>query len=335
MNWLLLLPLLVQGPPLRAPRLEAAVLQERATGLPRAKPGTWSGWAESAGLEPELQEPYMQAVRAWREGDSLRALRACWPVLQVHPDHPAFLHLAGHAQFLLRRHGECAELLGRFLAHCPQHVDRTRHLGHALNELGRVTEAIAHYGLVLAAQPEDVEARRGRALALWRDGRVEAALLDLDQVLGARSDHAEAWVLRARILHDDERSAEALEAADSALALDAFLEEACYLRAAALAELDRPDESATAHARWKEVEQAAAAARPLEGQLLLTPFDLDRLHQLAVVRLAAGDRRRAKDTLERLARAARRAQDATQLSWAGEQLARLAGLGAGAGDSSR
>ena len=307
------------------------VLALRAEELPRAPAGAWSGWGEESGLPDELREGYLEALAAWRAGDLPAVLVATWPLLEASPDHPALLHLAGHAQFRLRRYGECAHLLERFLAHVPEQVSRTRHLGHAWNELGQVERARAHYDRVLVAAAADHEARRGRALALWRLGRVEEALADLAVVVAARPRHAEAWLLRARILVDEEEAEAALGALERHRALDPFEPEAAFLRARALQDLGRADEAAAARDEFDALEAVAAAARPLEGHLLLRPHDLLLHRALAEVRLGAGQVPLARAALVSLAREARVGVGAgleaglarAQLAWAQEQLARL------------
>jgi predicted Zn-dependent protease len=308
-----------------------AVLALRAEELPRAPAGAWSGWSEESGLPDQLREGYMQALAAWRAGDVPAVLAATWPLLEASPDHPALLHLAGHAQFRLRRYGECAQLLERFVVHVPQQVGRTRHLGHAWNELGQVERARAHYDRVLEAAAADHEARRGRALALWRLGRVEEALADLAVVVAARPRHAEAWLLRARILVDEEEAEAALGALERHQALDPFEPEAAFLRARALQDLGRADEAAAARVEFDDLEAVAAAARPLEGNLLLRPHDLLLHRALAEVRLGAGQVPLARAALVSLAREARLGVGVglegglarAQLAWAQEQLARL------------
>ena len=138
------------------------VLAKRAGELPRAEAGAWTGWTEAVGLPDELVAGYARALEAWRARDFPGVLTATWPLLEATPDHPALLHLAGHAQFRLRRYGECAALLTRLVDHVPGQVGRTRHLAHAWNELGQVDRALVHYDRVLQAAPGDQEARRRR-----------------------------------------------------------------------------------------------------------------------------------------------------------------------------
>lgn len=337
-----------RGPALPREQAQAtpleALLALRAEELPRAPAGAWEAWSEERGLSEELRVGYLQALEAWRAADLPAVLAATWPLLEASPDHPALLHLAGHAQFRLRRYGECAHLLERFVTHVPEQVGRTRHLAHAWNELGQVERARAHYDRVLAVAAGDHEARRGRALALWRLGRVGEALTDLAAVLAARPQHAEAWLLRARILVDEEEAEAALGALERHQALDPFEPEAAYLRARALHDLGQEAEAAEARAAFDALEAVAAAARPLEGHLLLRPHDLGLRRALAEVRLGAGQADRAREALVGLAREARLsvgegaaaspsgARALAHLAWAQEQLARL---GEGAERSAR
>lgn len=297
--------LALAGPGLSSLGSSQDVLAKRAADLPRAEEGAWTGWSEEAGLPDELVAGYTRALEAWRARDFPGVLDSTWPLLESTPDHPALLHLAGHAQFRLRRYGECAALLARLVDHVPGQVGRTRHLAHAWNELGQVDRALVHYDRVLQAAPGDHEARRGRALARWRLGAVGAALRDLGEVLAARPEHAEAWLLRARILVDQEEAEQALLALAQHRALDPDEPEAAFLEARALLDLGRSEEAAMARARFEALEAVAAAARPLEGNLLLRPWDLGLHRALAEVRLGAGQEQRARSALIGLARAAR------------------------------
>ena len=287
--------------------------------LPRAKAAAYKDWNEAAGINPAVQEAYLLALQAWRQDDFPGVVMALVPALQSVPDYPACLHLLGHAQFRMRRHEQCALVLTRLIRVAPQLVGRTRHLGHSLAQVGRVTEALAHYDRVLAAAPEDVQARRGRAVAHWRAGHSAEALEDLSKVVQSDPSLGEAWQLRATIWYDLEELQKAQVAVKRARALRPRDPEPAFLLAHILAELGQKDQARSMEQTFKELERQRALLRPIEGLLLIDPWNLELLTRLVNTQKAAGDRAAVAGGLMRLGRAARLAGDAKVLAWVAEQ----------------
>ena len=173
----------------------------RGGDLPRAEAGAWTGWTEAVGLPDELVAGYARALEAWRARDFPGVLTATWPLLEAAPDHPALLHLAGHAQFRLRRYGECAALLARLVDHVPGQVGRTRHLAHAWNE------PQAGGSRPRSLRPRAPGSARGpRGAARARPGPLEAGRggSSLRDPGGEGPEHAERGCCARILVHQEE-----------------------------------------------------------------------------------------------------------------------------------
>lgn len=306
--------------PVLEPGLQARIaLAQSMQQLPQAKQGAWKDWDEDAGIDERVQAQYMEALKAWRQEDFPAVVLALVPALKTIPDYPACLHLLGHAQFRLRRHEQCVLLLQRLLRVAPQLVGRTRHLGHSLGQLGRTAEALAHYDLVLAAAPADLQARRGRAVTHWRAGHAERALADLSKVVQVDPEQGQAWLLRATIWYDMEELEKAQVAVGRARALRPRDPAPAFLLARILLELGEKEKARAMEQIFKTLELERSLLRPLEGQLLIDPWNLDLLTRLVRAHQSSGDRSAAMHGLSRLGRAARRVGDERVLAWVAEQ----------------
>jgi tetratricopeptide (TPR) repeat protein len=257
--------------------------------LPRAEPGRWADWKPDAPIPAEVQEAFARCLEAYQAGDLDRALAQLLDVLKVVPDYPAALYQAGVACFRLRRYGDAAELVERFVAAAPGELRATRVLGHCYYSLGEYERAAAHYEKIRALAPDDVENLRGLALCHMRLGRPEPALELLGRVLELAPDHASAHGWRAQILFDEGRLAEARASVERAQALAPFEPEHAFLASRILAELGLDEVAEQARQRFLELDRVAQAVRHEEGLLLHDPRRLSSWVRLAELHRSIGD----------------------------------------------
>jgi tetratricopeptide (TPR) repeat protein len=239
-------------------------------------------------------------MRAYGQRDYPLALWWLYQLLEDEPDYPPALYQAATAHFRLRRYGDCALLLERFLEAVPHEVGATQALGHSLYSLGRYEEARAHYERVLAAQPEAAEALRGLALAHLRLGDEARALELLERVLALRPEHADAQNWIAQIHFDAGRAAEARAACERAIELDRSDPRPWFLLAAIHGEAGEASAAAEARARFETLSRLEQERLALEGVLLQSPLDALSLARLADVHVRRGDAPGAVEAVERL-----------------------------------
>lgn len=240
--------------------------------LPRAAPGRFAEWDPHTPPNEAALADLRAALVLQARGEHLAALRRFFAVLRSEPDYPPALYQAGVACFRLRRYGDAALLLERYLEAVPERVGDTRALAHCYYTLGRHAEARAHYERVLAARPDgDVEARFGYALCHLRLGEEERALELLDEVLRLAPDHAEAHLWVAQVRHERGELEAALAATDRVLELAPFQARVWFLRARVLYESGRDEEAQLARQRFAELDRVEQAVRALEGRLETDP----------------------------------------------------------------
>lgn len=240
--------------------------------LPRAAPGRFADWDPQTPPNEAALPDLRAALVLQARGEHLASLRRFFAVLRVEPDYPPALYQAGVACFRLRRYGDAALLLERYLEAVPARVGDTRALAHCYYTLGRYAEARAHYARVLAARPDgDAEARFGFALCHLRLGEEQRALELLEELLQLAPDHAEAHLWVAQVRHERGELEPALAATDRVLELDPFQARVWFLRARILFEAGREEEAEAARLRFAELDRVEQAARALEGRLETNP----------------------------------------------------------------
>lgn len=261
------------GPPLEpqateqgAPRVDGL----DPTTLPRATPGRFADWDPQMPPREAALSDLRAALVLQARGEHLASLRRYFALLRIEPDYPPALYQAGVACFRLRRYGDAALLLERYLAAVPTRVGDTRVLAHCYYTLGRYEEAREHYERVLAAgSSEDVEARFGYALCHLRLGEEERGLELLEEVLRLAPEHAEAQHWVAQVHHERGELEAALAATERALELAPFQARSWFLRARVLFEAGRDAEAEQAHRRFAQLDRVEQAVRALEGRLEL------------------------------------------------------------------
>lgn len=280
------------------PGAAAAVLARTPAELPRAAPDRWKGAFEPAAegdprrpIAPAAIARVQAAEEAYRRADYPAALVQLFAGLELEPDLPPALLVLGTTYFRLRRYGDVALSLERFLEVAPSQVWRTQALGHAYYSLGRYETARDHYRRVLAGLPDSPEALRGLALAHYRLGESETALELLARVVALRPDHAEAHAWRAQVLFDEGRTEEALEPAERARELDPYVPRPWFLLAQIHHELGRDEEARAVEARWREVDRLAQELRTVQGQLLYFPGSLELARREVELQRELGDQR--------------------------------------------
>lgn len=278
------------------------VLARRPETLPRAEPGRWEGLFEGTELSEQLLDSLDVATpvlletagKAYLEADYLLALDRLWRVLELDPDLPPALLLLGNTYFRLRRYGDSAVALERFLEHAPSQAFRTQALAHDLYSLGDYERALEHYRRVIAGMeahdiPVSPDARRGLGLTYMRLGDEEQALEELRAVLAARPTDGDTQRWIARILFDRDELEPALEAVRAAQELRPYDPRVWFLLSNVLLELDREEEAAAARARWQELDRVAQAVRSIEGRMLFTPRDYGLAVELIGLHASVGD----------------------------------------------
>ena len=257
--------------------------------LPRAEPGRWSEWRPSDPIPDEHRAALAEGMRAYGARDYARALDVLFPLLEREPDFPPALYQSGTSFFRLRRYGDCAECLERFVAVVPHEIGATQALGHSLYSLGRYEEARSHYERVLAANPESAEALRGYGLAHMRLGDEERALEILRRVVELRPAHAEAHAWIAHLAYELDRLEEAREAAERALELAPHEPRPWFLLSRILAEEGEDAAALEARARFEDLSRIRQEVLALEGVLLHDPTRVEVLRALVDLRVRSRD----------------------------------------------
>jgi tetratricopeptide (TPR) repeat protein len=251
--------------------------ERRISDLPRAAPERWKGFvaAVAAGtaetfVTRELMERHVLAEQMYGRHDYRGALTELYAVLEAEPDFPPSLIVLGTALFRLRRYGDAAIAIERFIEAAPEEVVRTQALAHCYYSLGDYERSKQHYERVLAAGGQSLEAVRGLALAHWRLGDEVRALELLDRVLGVDGDHVEALQWKAQILYERGEFQTALHLAERVAVLAPHDPRPLFLQSRCLFELERDDEAERVRLRWRELDALTQSVRRLEGRL---PFE--------------------------------------------------------------
>lgn len=258
--------------------------------LPRAAAGRWKDWDPGQPPSQLAQDHFRAASLAAARGELLRSLEQLFATLHAEPDYPPALYQAGIALFRLRRYGDAALFLERYLEASPTRVGDTRALAHCYYTLGQHAKAREHYARVLAARPEgEVEALFGYALCHLRLDEVPRALELLGQVLEQDPEHAEAHLWLAQIHYEQGDLEAAAAASERVLELAPYQARTWFLRARILIELGRGEEAEAAQVRFGQLDRVEQAVRALEGRLELNPRQAEVHAQLVELWRSVGD----------------------------------------------
>jgi tetratricopeptide (TPR) repeat protein len=278
--------------------------ERRIADLPRAEPERWKGFvaAVTAGtaetfVPRELLERHSLAEQLYGRHDYRGALTELYAVLEDEPDFPPSLIVLGTALFRLRRYGDAAIALERFLEVAPEEVVRTQALAHCYYSLGDYERSKLHYERVLAAGAKSLEAVRGLALAHWRLGDEVRALQLLDQVLEIDPDHVESLQWKAQILFERGEFQAALHLAERASSLAPHDPRPLFLQSRCLFGLERDDEGERVRLRWRELDALTQSVRRIEGRLPFEPAPYGLAIELAELCRRTKDRESARDAL--------------------------------------
>ena len=289
------------GTPTELRARAAAALQRDPRRLPSAAAERWLAWGPKDAVDLGLQADLAAAMRAYSAQDYAASLAFLYALLDREPDFPPSLYQGALCYFRLRRYGDCAALMERFLRAAPQEIGATQMLGHCYYSLGNYSGACAHYERVLAALPTSPEALRGLALSEMRLGHADRALELLAKVLELKPDHADAHAWRAQILFDEGDSEAALVHAEKARELEPWEPKPWFLLSRIYAELDRAADAERARERFELISRVDQQVRQQEGLLLHDPARLDIWVQLVALQRSVENRPGVRNGLARLA----------------------------------
>jgi tetratricopeptide (TPR) repeat protein len=269
--------------------------------LPRATAERWSGWTGQQVPPDALRPALSEIVQSYREQAYGVTLERCWALLEREPDFPPALYQLGIVYFRLRRYGDAAVALERFLELAPLELATTQVLGHCYYSLGDYGRAQAHYERILELDARaSLEVRRGLALCHVRQGALERGLELLDLVLREKPDYADVHAWRAQVLYDMDQSEASLAAAERARELDPFEPRGHFLAAQALRDLGRTAEAAAAEQRFRELNEIVQRVRTLEAKLLHESDIRPTLTRLASLHQAARNAAELERVIDRL-----------------------------------
>ena len=286
------------GRGLRERANQALALDPRT--LPFAAEGRWFQWGPKDEIPEALRRDLAAGMRAYTAGDFAAGLAFFYGLLEREPEFPPALYQGALCHFRLRRYGDAALLLERFVQAAPQEIGATQALGHCYYSLGDFARARDHYEKVVAKSPKSVEALRGLALSVMRLGDDGRALVLLDSVLELRPDHADAHAWRSQILFDAGRSEEALVHAERARTLEPWEPRPWFLLSRIYGDLGRDEEAEAARERFDLASRREQQVRQQEGILLHDPARVDAWMQLMALQRAGQNRAGLRESAARL-----------------------------------
>lgn len=147
----------------------------------------------------QIQDLFLEAVRAEEEGQKQKALALYENLIASHPDFaPPYINL-GTIYFHMQEYVRAEELYRRATEKDPGYVLAFFDLGNVLDELNRSEESIASYRRAVELAPEYADAHYNLALAFERRGEWRDALrhwqiyLRIDKQ-GPWADHARSQI---------------------------------------------------------------------------------------------------------------------------------------------
>jgi tetratricopeptide (TPR) repeat protein len=169
--------------------------------------------------DPRLLEQLMATALRHHQTGHLHEAEALYrQVLQVVPDEPGVLHLAGMVACQQGRHEDGIPLLRKAIARNPSaeyHVT----LGNALKESGKLEPAAKQYREALRLNPNLPEVHNNLGTVLREQGDTEAAIVAYRKTLASSPGFAQAHFNLGSTLLDAGQAEEAVASLEEAVAL--------------------------------------------------------------------------------------------------------------------
>lgn len=138
-------------------------------------------------------------------------------VLDLVPDHPDALHLAGVLAFQGGRALEALELIDKALARSATFAEAHSNRGNVLRALGRTDDAVAAYRQAITLAPANPLPWGNLGNALRDSGRTPEALLAYQEAIRRQPGFAEAHLNQGIVLRELGRGSEALASFEAAI----------------------------------------------------------------------------------------------------------------------
>jgi len=151
------------------------------------------------------------ALSLHQSGQIAESLPLYLKVLEVAPDHPDVLFLAGTASLQLGDPSAAVERLEKSLSINPGHTDAWNNLGLSLMDLGRVEEAIGAYRKAIENDPVHIEACGNLGLALSKQNLPEEAEAAFRRAIDLNPGYGKGYFRLGNFLASQGREDEALE----------------------------------------------------------------------------------------------------------------------------
>lgn len=157
-----------------------------------------------------LTERLQLGLAREQQGDLVGAEQVYRSILEEQPEHPAALHLLGHALTLQGRTGEALPVLSRAAALTPNDPDVQFNLADALRREGQLHPAENALRVAVASHPQFIAAWLALAGVMIDLGRLDDAEDCFVRALALGPELAEAHYNYGNLLHREGRIAEAL-----------------------------------------------------------------------------------------------------------------------------
>lgn len=110
-----------------------------------------------------INDALNRAVELHRDGDLKSAWLVYREIMQVAPDHPDAIHLAGVVAHQVGENESALELINQAIDLAPHVADYHNNLGEVLRATGEIKKAEASYRRALLADPKHTDAQAGLA----------------------------------------------------------------------------------------------------------------------------------------------------------------------------
>jgi len=233
-----------------------------------------------APADPRLLEQLMATGLRHHQAGHLHEAEALYrQVLQVVPDEPGVLHLAGMAACQQGRHEEGIPLLRKAIARNPSAAEYHVTLGNALKESGKLEPAAKRYREALRLNPNLSEVHNNLGTVLKEQGDTDAAVAAYRKALALNPRFAQAHFNLGSTLLEAGQAEEAVASLEEAIALLPSYVDALVNLGSAYNEQGQFEKAVQPLARAVESDPSSASAHRNLGHAL---EELDR-HERAVL----------------------------------------------------